>query len=260
MNQIIEKFDESIYSLPDHALSAGKLPDNLLLGREGALSVYYAPFDWVNTRAKVVVVGITPGKTQAVNALQAYRQARKAGQSMADASRIGKQTGAFSGSLRANLVTLLDHIRLNQWLGIGSCASLFGTHGSHNGLVHSTSVLQFPVFKNGENYNGTPSIRNSVLLRQQLGHVAHTLSQLPEALIIPLGPKVVEGLDLLIEDGVIREERVLKGLPHPSGANAERIKYFLGTKKRSALSNKVNPDALDRAKADISAKMELMLA
>ena len=38
---------------------------NLLLAQEGSLSVYnYAPFEWVNRQAKVVLVGITPGRTQ----------------------------------------------------------------------------------------------------------------------------------------------------------------------------------------------------
>ena len=37
----------------------------LLLWEDGALSVYYAPWDWVNTSAKVMLVGITPGAYQA---------------------------------------------------------------------------------------------------------------------------------------------------------------------------------------------------
>ena len=48
---------------------------DLLLAAEGPLAVYYAPFDWVNTQARVVLVGITPGHTQALNALnEAKRQ------------------------------------------------------------------------------------------------------------------------------------------------------------------------------------------
>jgi hypothetical protein len=47
---------------------------------------------------------------------------------------------------------------------------------------------------------------------------------------------------------VIQRERVLEGLPHPSGSNAERIAYFLGRKNRGALSSKTNPEKLDRAR------------
>ncbi len=82
---------------------------------------------------------------------------------------------------------------------------------------------------------------------------------MPDATIIPLGPKVVEAMNLLVKNGDIKEEKVLSGLPHPSGANAERIKYFLGQKPRSDLSNKVNPDFLDRARESISGKIEVLL-
>jgi len=37
-------------------------------------------------------------------------------------------------------------------------------------------------------------------------------------------------------------------LPHPSGANAERIAYFIGGKPRARLSVKVDPDKLDAAR------------
>lgn len=42
---------------------------------------------------------------------------------------------------------------------------------------------------------------------------------------------------------------------HPSGANAERIAYFLGRKSRSALSAKTNPDKLDRAREEMIRKV-----
>ncbi len=37
---------------------------DLLMAQDGAVSVYYAPFEWVNPQARVVLVGITPGKTR----------------------------------------------------------------------------------------------------------------------------------------------------------------------------------------------------
>ena len=41
---------------------------------------------------------------------------------------------------------------------------------------------------------------------------------------------------------VLSAARVLSGLPHPSGANAERIAFFLGRKKREDVSSKVDAD------------------
>lgn len=46
----------------------------LLLWKQGELSVFYAPWDWVNTSAKVMLVGITPGLHQATQALGEIRR------------------------------------------------------------------------------------------------------------------------------------------------------------------------------------------
>ncbi len=64
----------------------------------------------------------------------------------------------------------------------------------------------------------------------------------------PLGDKVAEALHFLADQGMRPRDRVLDGLPHPSGANAERIAYFLGRKNRNDLSTKTNPEKIDRAR------------
>lgn len=68
---------------------------------------------------------------------------------------------------------------------------------------------------------------------------------------MPLGDKVAEALHFLAEKGFLNQNRILDGLPHPSGANAERIAYFLGKKEKGALSAKTNPDKLDKARISI---------
>ena len=70
-------------------------------------------------------------------------------------------------------------------------------------------------------------------------------------MFVPLGDKVSEALHFLATQGVLARDRILDGLPHPSGANAERIAYFLGTKNRVALSVKTNPEKIDLARKDI---------
>ncbi|HAC59270.1 MAG TPA: hypothetical protein DCF73_13075 [Rhodobiaceae bacterium] len=74
---------------------------------------------------------------------------------------------------------------------------------------------------------------------------------LPNAIWIPLGKHAESALLYLSDRGLIPRERILGGLPHPSGANAERIAYFLGRKERSALSGKTNATAIDQAKAKL---------
>ncbi|MFB9353163.1 hypothetical protein ACFFUA_38205, partial [Streptomyces heliomycini] len=81
---------------------------------------------------------------------------------------------------------------------------------------------------------------------------------LPDNLFLPLGPRVSEVFQLLVNQGALSQDQVLDGMPHPSGANAERIAYFLERKPREALSNKVNPDTIDRARGGLLAKVSAL--
>lgn len=220
---------------------------NLLMAKDGPLAVYYAPFEWVNPHARVVLVGITPGKTQAANALAEAKRAMLERVSDTEVLRRAKATGAFSGAMRPNLVSLLDTVGLHTWLGLNTCQDLFGRSA---GLLQTVSVLQFPVFLDGKNYNGTPDpLKHPLLKEMVVQYFGQTCARLSEAVFVPLGPVPTRVLAWLTAQGVLAQNRVLEGLPHPSGANAERIKYFLGQKARSDLSAKTDPDRLDAAKA-----------
>ncbi len=50
-----------------------------------------------------------------------------------------------------------------------------------------------------------------------------SLDDFENILLIPLGKAVEEVLFKLKEEGVISERQILKGFPHPSGANVNRI-------------------------------------
>ena len=119
-------------------------------------------------------------------------------------------------------------------------------------MVQTTSVLRNAVFVNGENYNGTPSMIRHPLLQQQLMEgFGEDAQALPDAIFIPLGDKVAEALFFLAERGYLSKDRILAGMPHPSPANAERIKYFTGKKERAALSIKTLPEKLDTARDEL---------
>jgi hypothetical protein len=225
------------------------IPASFRLDQDGPLTSHYIPFDSVNPSARLVLVGITPGFTQWKNAMREAHRQLHAGASADVAHRAAKQTGAFSGAMRPNLIGLLDHIGLHQWLELTSCDALFGS-ASH--LVQTTSILRHPIFVDGQNYNGSPSMVRSPFLREQIeAHFAEEARTLDKAVFVPLGPKVSEGLDWLVQRGVIPADRILHGLPHPSGANAERIAYFLGRKSRSALSAKTDAARLDAINRDL---------
>ncbi len=235
------------------SLGGDRIDDRLLLARDGRLSAWYAPFDWMNAHARLVLVGITPGRTQMFSALRAARQELLAGASAVEAQRAGLTTGAFSGALRGNLIALLDRIGLHAWLRLRTCGELFGT-AAH--LLHSCSTLPFPVLVDGRDYNGIPGPMRHPMLRDQVErHFVPMVRTLAHAVFIPLGRVPTEVLRALATRKLVDERRILDGLPHPSGANAERISYFLGTKERSRLSVKTGPDRLDIARTDLVRKV-----
>lgn len=228
--------------------------DALLIDRENSLRVYYAPFDHVNTSARVILVGITPGATQAENALAEAKRALSGGSDPAEATRRGQLTGAFSGGLRKNLIAMLDEVGVQRWLGITSCDKLFANDAA---LLQSTSVLPFPVFLEGANYAGAPDPMRSLLLSGLIeSHFVPQLRQLSSAVIVPLGPVPTRVIESLCVRGLVDSHRVLSGLPHPSGANAERIAYFLGRKVRSLLSNRTSASSLDASKVRIIERVQ----
>jgi len=225
------------------------LNEKLRITQDGLMEVCYAPFEYINPEARIVLVGITPGRTQMLNALRECRRQLDTGADDLQVLKAAKQTGAFSGAMRPNLVALLNQVGLQHWLGISSCDALFGESSS---MVQTTSVLRNPVFFDGNNYNGTPNMLTHPLLQKQLIEgFGQDAKALPDAVFIPLGDKVAQALHFLADRGLITKDRILDGLPHPSGANAERIAYFLGKKERSALSSKTSPGKLDQARSDL---------
>ncbi|RUP75755.1 hypothetical protein C7Y69_18405 [Alteromonas sp. KS69] len=73
-----------------------------------------------------------------------------------------------------------------------------------------------------------------------------------------MGQGVDDVLRYLAKKNVISEKQILSGMPHPSGANAERINYFFGRKKREALSIKTNAGKLDEAKKKLLNKLAIV--
>lgn len=222
-----------------------------------AVRMIYAPFDHVNRKAKIAIVGMTPGRFQATNALTAAQEALRAGQSVESAAEGAKVFASFSGEpMRGNLVRMLDLIGVAKLLGLPSTASLWS---GNSDLVHFTSALRYPVFVNGQNWSGQPDMVRTPRLRNWLETYTGTeLALLRDAVIVPLGPKVGAAMRHLAQRGMIDAARILDGLPHPSGANAERIAYFLGDKAAHLCSSKTNTATLDMARELLSQRVSRM--
>lgn len=138
------------------------LGGRLLMGQSGVLSMSYAPFDHVEIGARLVLVGITPGAQQARNALVEARRKLIEGNDLASVLKAAKTFASFSGPMRTNLIKMLDMIGLNDWLEVSTTAEVWDRR---HDLVHFTSALRYPVFVNGRNYSGSPSMISTPMLQ-----------------------------------------------------------------------------------------------
>jgi len=196
------------------------------------MKIYYAPHnEIVNEKARIFIVGITPGWTQTSIA---YKTAHDGLVKKLDNETIKKEckrNSRFAGSMRKNLIEMLDELKLNRKLQMHSCLELFENRDE---LLHTTSMIPYPVFINNKNYTGSnPKILDSEILKTYLKKYFYKeVEKLPNALIIPLGKAVEEILELMISEKLIKKEQCLLGFPHPSGANGHRKKQFEENKER----------------------------
>lgn len=237
-----EEFASTMVSLPDTFAVEKPLPRALQMKSDGNLSIFYAPFDHVTTTARIVLVGITPGRVQALAAIAKARDCLSRSASPEKASAEAKSTASFSGPMRGNLIAMLDHVGVASRLGLQTTASLWS---SHTHLVHFTSALRYPVFEDGKNYSGSGIVSRQLLREQIESYFAHECRALTGALFVPLGKAAQAACDYATGIGALSSAQILRGLPHPSGANAERIAYFLGRKDRASLSVKTRPATIE---------------
>lgn len=129
--------------------------------RNEKVVVYYAPIEWRNPGATLAIVGVTPGFTQMEIAIRVVRRELLAGVDADTACRRGKYAASFAGPMRQNLIQMLDGLQLPVLLGCASEA-LFTVSSD---LLHTTSVVRFPAFVEGNNYTGSrPRLSRSAFL------------------------------------------------------------------------------------------------
>jgi hypothetical protein len=222
-----DRYKDAIAKLP---LKERLEPKHLLkprfrIERSGDVEIYYAPVDYLNREAQIALVGITPGWQQMEVAYRVAREAIQKGLGRVAVCRRTKKAAAFSGAMRKNLLEMLDGIGVPKSLGIQSSGDLFE---SEHRLIHSTSILKYPVFVNRENYTGhRPALLNHPLLKHYVKDVFSVeICLLPRAFIIPLGKAVSSALEYLIQKGELSGDRCCIGFPHPSPANGHRKSQF----------------------------------
>ncbi|MBS5931527.1 MAG: hypothetical protein KIC94_01520 [Clostridiales bacterium] len=231
MKYTLYDFKEIIQSLPlqDRYSKEELLIPELLIEKKDTIEIYYAPHnDYINPKAKVFIIGITPGFQQMSTAITAARKGLELGEEIEIIQYQCKAAGRFSGPLRKNIISMLDDIGLNTVLKINSCNDLFA---KKDYLLHTVSLIPYSVFVNKKNYSGhTPNlIKNEFLMNYVYENFIKeygSLENKEQVLLIPLGKAVEEVLARLEAEGRIGKHQILKGFPHPSGANVNRLTQF----------------------------------
>ena len=195
-----------------------------LIKKDGNIEIYYAPFDYINTKAKIVIVGITPGLQQMLQSYEVINQ----GKSLKEV----KDLSSFKGSMRTGLIKYLDELKINDILKIKSCESLFNKNSRY---LHTTSLVKYPVFDKGKNYSGANILKKEILLDFIEKNFLEELKTLKKSIIIPLGNTVSSTIEYLNNKYNLKLRCFLKGFPHPSGANARKNIQFKENKRNMKL-------------------------
>ena len=194
---------------------------NFLIKREDNIEIYYAPFEYINPKAKIMIVGITPGLQQMLQSFEAVNE----GRSLKEV----KDLSSFKGSMRTTLIKYLDALNINKKLKIKSCESLFNINSKY---LHSTSLIKYPVFDKGRNYSGSGLLKKKILLDFLEEHFVKELKKLDKTIIVPLGNTVSSTIDYLNNEFKLNLKCFLKGFPHPSGLNVRKDIQFKENKVR----------------------------
>lgn len=112
-------------------------------------------------------------------------------------------------------------------------------------LLHTTSIIKYPVFVKGKNYTGhqPPIERSPMLHRYAYEHFPKELSHITTpALVIPLGKTVNRVIHTLNQQDLLPRHHYISDFPHPSGANGHRSTQLAQQKEniRAQVSQWVN--------------------
>ncbi|TYR80682.1 hypothetical protein FZC66_09940 [Priestia megaterium] len=147
-------FKEVIKQLPDKEQyeKDDLLTDELLVDYYEDIKLYYSPHnEYVNSAAAVVIVGITPGWSQMEYAIRNAKKYLKEEFKDIDILKHVKQKSRFAGSMRKNLISMLDELQLPLYLSANTASELFE---SVDKQIHSVSLVKYPVMLHEKNYNG----------------------------------------------------------------------------------------------------------
>jgi len=193
---------------------------------EYGISIFWAPFDFINPTARIAIVGVTPGPTQAMRCYHAARRAAGAGKDVQSALEEAKAEASFRGDvMEENLKSLLEHSGAAERAGIEDIDELW-TGEAHR--VHFTSTIRYPTFIGADLFNNQiDSLAHPELHRYVENYLVEELRSLPiDAQIVALGKKGPRIVRYAAKVAGIDPKRILS-LPHPSGSATGAVRDYL---------------------------------
>ena len=273
---IIEKLTPHLMRLSDSEIERLVDTGDVLNDVEFAPAVevpfgqFYAPFDWINEDADIVLIGITPGRHQASVALKALRASLRKGNSPSDAAKAAKQAASFDGDMREIAALLMNRFQFQKLFGVRSCADLFTDVQTR---VHYTSIIRYPVLhwqtkkvkrrpvSRWWDYSGGDKAFKTELLVRSLERDFEVEIQLfKKAWLVPFGPTPALALERLVARGSIARDRVLPGINHPSGTQWNRHNCQLNmTDDHSACAPNVGCEGIQTRTAELEKIVSALL-
>ena len=188
------------------------------------LDVVYAPFEHINNKAKVVIVGITPGWTQLKNSYKYVIENENTDNNILKMR--AKRYASFSGTMRTRLIKWLDEIGVSNALGFDSCSIPFDNLDDET--IHTSAVLRYPIFYKLNNYSGhNPKLLSNPYFIKQIENIfLPEMENFSSSLIVPLGSAVQSVFNYIEEEKMKNFKYILSGFPHPSSLNVGSDKTF----------------------------------
>ncbi|WP_444452628.1 hypothetical protein ACTTAI_16630 [Rhodobacter capsulatus] len=232
----------------------------LVVDQSARDTVFYMPFEYVNERARIVIVGITPGPNQMALAYDEVKALSSRGMNEDQILYQVKSLAAFGDeSMRPNLVKMLNAMQINELIGIRDAGELWST--SYDAL-HATSVIPHAAFRNGKMFAGSfdQVLRSEAFAAGFQRDFLPSLQALPHnAFFLALGPTPLEALQWCVAQGHIQEEQLLGALAHPSRSSGSQVDIYLGLKDPQDLNPKdpvrYRVDWLQRASQSLRQKL-----
>ena len=197
------------------------------------IRIIWAPFDFINRDARLAIIGVTPGPTQAFLSYRAGRQSVVDGSDIQESLEKAKTASSFRGDvMEPNLKSLLEHSGVAERAGIVDIDLLWTKEAKK---VHFTSTIRYPTFINNQLFNNQiDSLAHAELRRYVDTYLVEELRSLPtDSQIVVLGKKGPRIVRHAAKTGGIDEKRIIS-LPHPSGSATGAVRDFLSnTKTRS---------------------------